>query len=71
MVGHSALSPLVASADGPLTNALKVLGRGTVHPRADEWQGGVGDPMWSPGCPQIVPRLTQGFPQIVPVLSTC
>ena len=36
VVGHSALSPLVARGDGPLTNALKGL-RGGVHPRADEW----------------------------------
>lgn len=36
VVGHSALSPLVAKADGPLTNALKGL-RGGVHPKADEW----------------------------------
>lgn len=36
VVGHSALSPLVAKGDGPLTNALKGL-RGGVHPKADEW----------------------------------
>ena len=33
VVGHSALSPLVAAADGPLTAALAGL-RGGVHPRA-------------------------------------
>ena len=36
VVGHSALSPLVARGDGLLTNALKGL-RGGVHPHADEW----------------------------------
>ena len=36
VVGHSALSPLVARAEGPLTHALKSI-RGGVHPRADEW----------------------------------
>lgn len=36
VVGHSALSPLVAKGDGPLTNTLKSL-RGGVHPKADEW----------------------------------
>jgi len=36
VVGHSPLSPAVAKADGPLTNALKGV-RGGVHPRANEW----------------------------------
>ena len=36
VVGHSALSPLVARAEGPLTRALQSV-RGGVHPRADEW----------------------------------
>ena len=45
VVGHSALSPLVARAEGPLTHALKSI-RGGVHPRADEWvlSGGFNEP---------------------------
>ena len=35
VVGHSALSPLVARAEGPLTHALKSI-RGGVHPRG-QW----------------------------------